>query len=107
MDLNIPQPFRFCCDIPLEDLPQVMPMVPFTIALMFKGDSVISPGLCFAAGDSYFHIKMEEGENGGYAVILRDIGGPECAPQGSQEIDTEIIEELRRRFEPGQDWENN
>ena len=107
MDLKNSQPFRFRCDVPLEILPHVIPMVPVTIALMFMGDKVISPGLCFTVEGCYFHIKIEEEENGRYEVILRDISGLESAPQGSWEIDPEVLEELRRRFESEQDWENN
>ena len=107
MDLNTSQPFRFRCNIPLEMLPCVIPIVPVTIALMLIGDEVITPGLCFTAGGCYFHIKIEEGENGSYEVVLQDIDQPENAPQGSREIGSEVLEELRRRFESDQDWENN
>lgn len=107
MDLNPSQSFRFRCNISLENLPHIVPVVPVAIALMLEDDNIISPGLCFFAGGCNFYITIEKDKEGGYEVILEDISEMDNAPEGSRQIDPETIEEMRKHFEPRQDWENN
>ena len=107
MDLDPSQPFRFRCNIPLENLQHIMSVVPVALALMLKDDEVVSPSLCFVAGGCNFYITIEKGENGCFEVILEDISDVDSAPEGSRLIDSKTLDEMRKYFESQQDWENN
>ena len=107
MDLHISQSVRFRCNIPLENLPHVIPVVPVAVALMFKDDTVITPSLCFTVHGCNFYITIEEDEKGTFEVILEDISEPDEAPEGSRNIDSKTLEEMRKQFNSRQDWENN
>ena len=107
MDLDPSQSLRFRCNIPLENLPHIMSVVPVAVALMLKDDEVVSPGLCFVAGGCNFYITIEKAENGSLEVILEDISDVDSAPEGTRRIDSQTLDEMRKYFDSRQDWENN
>ena len=92
------KPYRLFCNIPLDQWPGLMDILPMVIATMVKDDKIICEGRGFVITGSFFHIFLEENGTELY-VIVRDVPREKFCKPNSYAIRPVAVDEMIRYFE--------